>query len=211
MATRFRLALPPEQAATLIMEAYAARVRERGMEPRMTPMLREHISHAAMWLTGTSQRAGMLLCGNTGNGKTTLLRAIQSVINLFDPPQGAQLHEPGMIIVSAKELVALAKAAANPTADNREQCRRHRRMKDIQILAIDDMGAEPRESRHYGDYVTAVEDIILHRYDSMGATIASTNLSTAELAQYYDARVLDRMREMMSIVNFGNEESFRRM
>jgi DNA replication protein DnaC len=45
----------------------------------------------------------------------------------------------------------------------------------------------------------------------MGATIASTNLSTAELAQYYDARVLDRMREMMSIVNFGNEESFRRM
>ena len=39
---------------------------------------------------------------------------------------------------------------------------------------------------------------------------AFQNLTAKEIAEYYDERIADRFREMMLIINFGNEQSFRK-
>ena len=119
------------------------------------------------------------------------------------------LPRKGFRMITAKELVQLAKAYNNPTKDNSKAVDDYRLARDIEILCIDDLGAEPHESMIYGDIVTAVTDIILYRYQEQYCTIATSNLSADEIAGYYDERFADRMREMCHIINFGNEPSFR--
>ncbi len=61
----------------------------------------------------------------------------------------------------------------------------------------------------YGDIVTGVTDVILYRYQKQYCTITTTNLTAEEIASYYDERIADRFREMMHVVNFAKEPSFR--
>lgn len=116
----------------------------------------------------------------------------------------------GYMMVSAKELVLLAKAYNNPTRDNTSDVARYKRLRQIEILAIDELGSEPKESIHYGDYVTAAMDMLSFRYEEQFCTLVSSNLTAKEIAEYYDERIADRFREMMLIINFGNEQSFRK-
>ena len=64
---------------------------------------------------------------------------------------------------------------------------------------------------NYGDYVTAAMDVLSYRYEEQFCTLATSNLSADEIKTYYDERIADRFREMMHIVNFGTEQSFRRL
>ena len=116
----------------------------------------------------------------------------------------------GYMIVPAKELVLLAKAYNNPTRDNISDVARYKRLREVEILAIDDLGSEPKESIHYGDYVTAAMDILSFRYEEQFCTLVSSNLTAKGISEYYDERIADRFREMMLIINFGNERSFRK-
>lgn len=180
-----------------------------------TELYRRHLWDIAKWLTSDSPTFGLFLCGGAGNGKTTILRAMKNMVDYLrsDEPYSSRKQErpiSGYRIVNAKELVMYAKAYNNPSRDNAETVKEWRRVRDMEILAIDDLGTEPRESMHYGDFVTAATDILSYRYDEQLCTIVSSNLSAGEISQYYDERLADRFREMMHIVNFGNEQSYRR-
>ena len=52
-------------------------------------------------------------------------------------------------------------------------------------------------------------DMINFRYEHQLTTIATSNLTPGEIKDYYDERFADRFREMMTVINFGNEKSFR--
>ena len=82
-------------------------------------------------------------------------------------------------------------------------------MRILEVLCIDDLGTEPRESMNYGDIITAVTDIIMYRSQEQFCTISTSNLSANEILGYYDERFADRLREMAHVINFGNKKSFR--
>lgn len=177
---------------------------------------RQHIWDISKWLTSKDSTFGLFLSGNKGNGKTTIVKALQSLYCYLHSDETLStecdmynLPRKGFRMITAKELVQLAKAYNNPTKDNSKAVDDYRLARDIEILCIDDLGAEPHESMIYGDIVTAVTDIILYRYQEQYCTIATSNLSADEIAGYYDERFADRMREMCHIINFGNEPSFR--
>ena len=175
----------------------------------------EHVYEVAAWLSQDERPTfGLYLCGNRGNGKTTLVKAIKSLYQFLDDSVAMQSTDgkfprPGFEIVTSKELVRLTKAYLNPTRDNADDVYRYKRLRDIQVLAIDDLGTEPRESMNYGDFVTAAIDMLSYRYDYQLCTIATSNLAPPEIKRHYDERFADRFREMMHIVNFGDDESFR--
>lgn len=218
-APRFKLPYTQEQVYTMLYASCCAEVRSRHRQFQATPSYTQHLTTIAQWLTDTATPTfGLFLCGNRGNGKSTIVRALQSLLfwlrSAGDTPADPQLaalcsYTPGFDIITAKELVRLAKAYNNPTRDNRNDYERYKRILNIEILAIDDLGAEPSESIHYGDYVTASKDIISHRYNLQLTTIATSNLAPDEIKGYYDERIADRFREMMLIIDFGNEPSFR--
>lgn len=111
--------------------------------------------------------------------------------------------------ITAKELVLLSKAYNNPTRDNCEAVYKYKHLCKIPFLAIDDLGTEPSCSKHYSDYVTAAIDILRTRYDLQLFTIATSNLPAGEIKSYYDELIADRFKEMMKIINYGEEPSFR--
>ena len=214
MVERFRFPYTPRQMYDLLLAACRAEVASRHREFVASGDYLRHVADVARWLTGEDTTFGLFFCGNRGNGKTTLVRAMKSLYNYLRSDEGYTSRDDrwplfGFEIVPAKELVLLAKAYNNRTRDNAEDVARYKRLRDVEALCIDDLGTEPRESVNYGDYVNAAMDMISYRYDAQFCTMATSNLAATEIREYYDERFADRFREMMHIVDFGNEPSFR--
>jgi DNA replication protein DnaC len=198
----------------MLYTACRAEVASRHREFNATQEYKQHLWDIAQWLTSQDSTFGLFLCGGAGNGKTTILRALRNLIYYLrsNESYSSEITKPikGCMVVSAKELVMLAKAYNNPSRDNADLVQRYKTVQNMEILAIDDLGTEPRESVHYGDFVTAAIDILSYRYDEQLTTMVSSNLAATEISTYYDERIADRFREMMHIVNFGKEQSFRK-
>lgn len=214
--TRFRLPYTPQQVYTMLYEACRVEVMYRHREFVASQQYKQHLWDISKWLTSQESSFGLFLCGGAGNGKTTILKALQNLLAFLRSNEGCSTDERdfptrGYIIVSAKELVLLAKAYNNPTRENAADVYRYKQVRNIEILAIDDLGTEPKESIHYGDFVTAAMDVLTYRYEEQFCTLASSNLAASEIASYYDERIADRFREMMHIINFGMETSYRKL
>lgn len=214
--TRFRLPYTTEQVYTMLCASCKAEVASRMRKFMLSDKYKQHLWDISKWLTSTDCTFGLFLSGNKGNGKTTIVKALQSLYTYIHSDETShtekELYElpyKGFVIITAKELVQYAKAFANPTKENAEAVAYFNKIRNIEVLCIDDLGAEARESLHYGEIITAVTDIIHHRYQQQFCTIATSNLSGKEIGKYYDERLADRLREMAHIVNFDNEPSFR--
>lgn len=211
--TRFRLPYTRRQAYDMLLAACRAEVVSRRREFAATEGFLRHVMDAASWLTSEEPTFGLFLCGSAGNGKTTLLRALQSLVRWLrrnDRERDDLPYVSGFEIVGAKELVLLAKAYNGQTRDNRPETGRYKRLRDMEVLAIDDLGSEPVESMVYGESVTTVMDLMSYRYDMQLTTLATSNISADRIKDRYDNRMADRFREMMRVINFGNEPSFRK-
>ena len=214
MVARFRLPYTERQVYVMLLAACKSEVALRHRLFVASDVYLLHIADIARWLTSNDTTFGLFLCGNRGNGKTTLVKAMKSLYNYLHSDEGYTSQDErwplfGFEIITAKELVLLAKAYNNRTRDNAADVARYKRLRDVEVLCIDDLGTEPRESLNYGDYVNAAMDMISYRYEEQLCTMATSNLAATEIREYYDERFADRFREMMHIVDFGNETSFR--
>lgn len=185
-----------EQTVDLLMTAVQAEVSYRHGTLQKTQELNEVISEAAKWLTGNveSHKCGLLLCGRCGNGKTTLMRAIESVIDVFDlkSEYGKFLYVKRC---TAKDIVLSAKTSHEAFI---EVCR-------TPLLGVDDLGNEPAEVMDYGNVLSPITDLIETRYELQLPTIVTTNLTPKEIRNRYGNRIADRFREMMHRVVFESD------
>ena len=161
-------------------------------------------SQIAKILTTCNHKFGVLLNGITGNGKTTLLRAIQCVVkdfNLVDPLLSSESHftNAGLCIITATELCRVFLKDDSG----------YDRYKNQSLLAIDDIGVEPKSVQSYGNIYTPIADIIAYRYQRQLFTIITTNIANKNIRPRYGDRIADRLNEMAYIVtmpdvNFRN-------
>jgi len=163
--------------------------RKRTFEPDEQTL--QHITAAAKWLIGES-RSGLLLCGNCGNGKTTLLRALRAVIALMtsDEPRSEQRC---LRIITANDVVRLNRDSNSDTWNN---------LRSLPLLAIDDAGEEAAEVINYGNVQQPIVEILSYRYENMLPTLMSTNMNPQNLRSHYGARIADRMNEVMEKIIF---------
>lgn len=80
---RFELPYTDEQMRDMLTACVMTEVSYRNQEYRASPEMDSYIEKAAQWLKD-GKTFGLLLCGVPGNGKTTLMRAIQTCINMLD-------------------------------------------------------------------------------------------------------------------------------
>ncbi len=145
-------------------------------------------------LTGESRETGLLLMGDVGRGKTTILKAIRQVLLNM-----TSLSKEYDLIISATQI---AKACADvERIDN---------LSRRPLLIVDDIGTEPSEVQHYGTTYTPMSEILEARYNELSTTILTTNASKEELEEYYGKRIFDRMREQYRLIVFRGE-SYRGM
>lgn len=201
---RFRFPVKPEDAYRLLVSCYAVEVDRRGHDFIQKEFTLQKIWEMAQYLTSERPKFGALMCGSVGNGKTTLLYAFQSALNflkdrgLFDDREDKR--ELGMLIHSAKDIAIYAK----------NDWDKYERIRNCYMLGLDELGAEAKEVRDYGDILTPIIDLIEYRYVHQRFTLITSNLDPTEIADRYEERVADRLREMVTYIIFGDQESFRK-
>ena len=146
-------------------------------------------------LTLKSSKFGILINGVPGSGKTTLVRAMQSVIrdlHIADPLLTTECHfaDAGLCIVNALELCQILQKDAAA----------YERYRNQSLLAIDDIGTEPPSIQSYGNVYTPIADLIAYRYQRRMYTILTTNIANSQIRPRYGDRIADRLIEMAYIV-----------
>lgn len=148
-------------------------------------------------------RKGLLLYGPIGVGKSTLLKGIQlfkAKINLYS--FGANNPDIGFRIVAAAELSLLY--AKDGLAGIERFVDRER----IDNLAIDEVGREPIDSKHFGTGLNVVQTILQLRYEQRhkGITHITTNLDpNTDFVSRYDYYIADRVKEMFNVIEIKGD------
>ncbi len=131
------------------------------------------------------------MCGVPGNGKTTLMRAISNLINLFELKDD---YSQALFVrtLDAREIVRLSRDAFD----------QYRKTSQMPMLAIDDLGLEPAEVLDYGNVLNPVIDLLSTRYNDQLFTLVTTNLTGKQIREKYGDRIADRFNEMMDVIIF---------
>ncbi len=208
---RFYLPFDQKDVAQLIGVNYKAEALRRvhpNKYQQMDGSMRQNISDAAKWLCNPNKKPGLLFFGDVGTGKTPLLRAICDTINMVcerdtydNGTKETTLDNFRCIsIVKSKSII---NDYLNPQSRPRYEL-----MTKVSLMAIDELGVEPMESKSYGNVSEPLIDLFCERYDRQLCTIISTNLGNSEIRQRYGTRLADRFAEMFATIPF-NGESYR--
>lgn len=180
---------------------YKSEVEKRGVEFLDDNATDSRIRTAAKWMCKET-KPGIMLHGRIGSGKTTLAKAMVQLIRmLFDD---YRLGDNRISVVCGSTM-DLSKAA---TSDNDID---YNRYKYAKFLYLDDVGSEPSPTvKSWGNEISPIMELIYYRYDAMKPTIITSNLSLAQMRQFYGDRVGDRMLEMFNGIEFTQTLSYRR-
>ena len=195
---RFRLPFDEDTAAKLLKSAVEGEVRRFGGTFLCPDAVEAQVRSLAVSLT-SGRRCGVMLCGLCGNGKTTMMRASQNLLNVVRIPDSFHRNVYGMPIVSAVHIAHLCRSSN----DGFLQLCNH------EMLGIDDMGIEPLEVQEFGNMHRPLTDLLTRRYENRGFTFITTNLVPQQIRKLYGDRIADRLNEMVDKIVFDNP-SFRK-
>lgn len=198
---RFPSEFSVQDAYILLYAALRTEVKRTGHKLLTTDSTSQVVSALAHYVTAKGRwvQTGFMFCGVPGNGKTSMLYALQSAIEwirykgLFCHAY-SQYDMDNMQIVRSKQIVKIAESDGLLTSYKRKP-----------LLGIDDLGAEPGELLNYGNVQTPMIDLIEARYNARLFTVITTNLTGAQIRQKYGARIADRLNEMMHVMIFKND------
>ena len=189
-----------DDAALYIEAALRIEVDKRGNTFSDSDELQGHIVQIARMFTEPTTKYGILLCGGVGNGKSSMMYALQNLIkSLKIPNNGNTTFDTwGMRVESAKFIYNQVKVDSQM----------YRQIQNANMLGVDDLGEEETTLLNYGNRVTPVIDLISYRYCRMLFTMVTTNLTPTQIRSTYGDRIADRFNEMMIILPYKNP-SFR--
>lgn len=198
----FRWKYSVDDCTCLLTAAYQAQVQARGGQCIMDGYTTSNIMNVAKAMNNLcGVKRGFILCGDCGNGKTTMMHAVAAATELLQDDFGAFTHyKPGY--GTYKDDVHYTFADAMDCAYAERDGVFATAAKPI--LVIEDMGQEPLEVQSYGNIYNPVIDILEKRYERSLPTFITTNLDPQQLGKRYGKRIQDRLREMMFTIPFDN-------
>ena len=175
------------EAILRLTEFYATRYRYHGFDDRDKTLFSKMTSFCAYYF-GHLTRRGLMLAGQTGNGKT---KSLQILAKLFD----IKIHTALDLVKTYRKSDEMYDEMIGP-----QLYFDHQRPQD---LIIDDIGAEPTVN-DYGNKFELMGNLLAERYasfrESGAKTFIATNLDEDMFIQRYDLRIWSRMREMCTMV-----------
>lgn len=188
----FKFPMTVDEAEAYIRGAFEAQVELRGGTVEYDEMTTKNLRLVAETLAGDSHKFGLLLAGTCGNGKTTTLRAVQSVIKLLNNTYYNRSGQRiGNRLLEAKEITQLSDKDGQLTV-----------YKTVPVLFLDDLGREPTEVLKYGNVSSPITELLEYRYNQRLTTIVTTNLEPSEIREKYGDRIADRFNEMFALVSY---------
>lgn len=131
---RFRLPYSYEQTKDMLLAAYQAEVEYRCRHFTTCEEFESQREQIARFLTGNSEKFGLFFSGMCGNGKTTWLKAIRTLINSLNLRHPQTNSSYSVSLWNARELAYRCK----------DEYQEWARIARLPILAIDDFAGQTR-------------------------------------------------------------------
>ena len=177
----------------MLFMCYKHEVEKRRIPFQDDKDTRDKIEKAAKWLTG-EYKVGLLLYGSIGSGKSTLGRAISKLIGILFC---SSISSERKVVYRVSALELAKNVADDPAYFNK--------LKNQELLFIDDIGTEPASVKSWGNEFSPVTELLYARYDRQLFTIATSNLKDADFGERYGSRISDRLEEMFERVFYQNK------
>lgn len=179
------------------------------IEPRFTVDERNKAVLSAIynWVCGNKgvldSSKGLLLWGDLGVGKSVLLRGLQRYEGKINRMCfGCNNKKLGFKFTSAAEIALLY---AEKGMDGISKFTDRERMGD---LAIDEVGREPTDAKHFGTGINVIQTILQLRYEVRREFIThmTTNLNPdTEFSAIYGDYIADRVKELFNVIEIKGE------
>lgn len=159
-------------------------------------MLLNDIFNWCMMLQGKyNPHKGLLLHGDIGTGKSTMLEIVKRFCAIVRPKENGYSY--------SFRITTAINIAAEFNSHGYDGIRTY---VDTKHQAFDDLGCEPRKVIYYGTMVNVMEHVILGRYGRFDDfTHLTTNLTMDEIKSEYGPRVYDRCKEMFNVVEMNGK------
>lgn len=135
-------------------------------------------------------KRGIYIAGNTGTGKSWCLEVMSAYSNAFNF---------NVSIGGEKRSLCWRNIRTDAICGEFTEQGTFERFKQMPIVGIQDLGAEPAESLHMGNRINVLRQILEYRGDRTDQlTLITSNLpmSHKRLIDRYDVRVASRLNEM---------------
>lgn len=183
----------------------------RGSQPKVYDTLDKYAKTFERYFDENSNRikSMYLWSQNPGTGKTTTAIALLNtwIIHLYigSVRRGLSVLQTPAFFLDTNEWQTLfnefnrsnvPKDIAEPA--NREYYRRLQQAKSAPFAVLDDIGVRTATEAFRGD----LHSVINHRTANGMPTVFTSNLPIAEMANVFDARLYDRMRDQCAVIHF---------
>ena len=137
----FRFPIEPGRLTNMLCAFYSVEVQKNGYEIENMESTLGNCREVAEFLSDAGKtKFGLILSGSVGNGKTTMLYALREAIVWVADCKNWNKY---LCVTDAREV-----------ANNYD------RIKDLELLAVDDIGRESAEAMKYGNVINPIADTV---------------------------------------------------
>lgn len=148
-------------------------------------------------------KKGILLWGDIGTGKTTIIKGLQRYIAMINQLCYGSNNRSICIEIRSAAEISLRYASEGMKALERWTDRTQ-----AGHLAIDEIGRE-EISTHFGTTCNTIQTVLQLRYEQRLSiiTLGTTNIDmrTDEFTKRYGSYIFDRVKEMFNVIHVGGE------
>lgn len=176
-------------------------------ERQISLVLRYFVGDKAVEKQGVFLHKGLLLCGNVGTGKSSIMEIMRQLAADFFPANHFQS-------VTARELVLAYESQGSRGIEkyiwNTSQ-EGYGNKKPV-ALCMEDIGIGNENARYFSNSINVVAEILLGRYviykslPHRRITHLTTNLNADKIEELYGNRVRSRFREMFNLILFEGKD-----
>lgn len=181
----------------------------QSIEPRfkIDESNRELILELYSWAWGRQcsldAKKGLLFWGPIGVGKSLLLRGIQ----IYEGKMNRMAFAFGNDLLGF-EFISAAEIALKYAEKGLDGMAKYTNRERMRSLAIDEVGREPMDAKHFGTSLNVVQTVLQLRYEVRGQfyTHMTTNLNPdTDFPNIYGDYIADRVKEMFNVIEIKGE------